>query len=74
MRVLAFRKRLYKYNIMRWKMAQYENEFSNFPKKLITKHNYKNVDEISAPLINQINTLRSQGFYAQAAQILQNNK
>lgn len=55
-------------------MAQYENEFSNFPKKLITKHNYKNVDEISAPLINQINTLRSQGFYAQAAQILQNNK
>lgn len=55
-------------------MSQYENEFTNFPHKLITKHNFKNVDEISAPIINQINTLRSQGFYAQAAQIIQNNK
>lgn len=55
-------------------MAQYENEFTNFPNKLITKHNFKNVDEIAAPLINQINTLRSQKFYAQAAQIMQDNK
>lgn len=55
-------------------MAQYENEFTNFPHKLIIKHNYKNVDESVATLINQINTLRSQGLYAQAAQIVQNNK
>lgn len=55
-------------------MAQYENEFTNFPQKLITLHNYKNVDESVATLINQINTLRSQGLYAQAAQIVQNNK
>lgn len=55
-------------------MAQYENEFTNFPHKLITKHNYKNVDDIVAPLINQINALKSQGFYAQASKILQNNK
>lgn len=55
-------------------MAQYENEFTNFPQKLITKHNYKNVDESIATLINQINTLRSQGLHTQAAQIMQNNK
>lgn len=55
-------------------MAQYEKEFTNFPQKLITLHNYKNVDDSIAVLINQINTFRSQGLYAQAAQIEQNNK
>lgn len=55
-------------------MAQYENEFTNFPKKLIERHNYKNVDDTIAPLINQINALRSQGLYAQAATIIQTNK
>lgn len=55
-------------------MAQYENEFTNFPHKLITKHNFKNVDETVAVLFNQINTLRSQGLYSQAAKIVQDNK
>lgn len=54
-------------------MAQYENEFSNFPYKKITKHYFKNIDNNVATLISQINQLRSQGLYNQAASIIQNN-
>lgn len=55
-------------------MSQYENEFSNFPQKLITLHNFKDVDDNIAGIINQINTLRSQGLYNQASRIIENNK
>lgn len=54
-------------------MANYENEFSNFPVQKITKHNFKNVDDSIADMINQINSLRAQGLYDQAANIIQNN-
>lgn len=54
-------------------MAEYEREFSNFPEKKITLHDFKNVDDTIAPIINQINTLRTQGLYNQAARIIQNN-
>lgn len=54
-------------------MANYENEFSNFPVQKITQHNFKNVDDSIADVINQINTLRSQGLYDQAAQIIRNH-
>lgn len=55
-------------------MSEYENEFSQFPLKKITKHNFKNVDDTIASVINQINTLRSQGLYDQASRIIDNNK
>lgn len=55
-------------------MPEYENEFSQFPLKKITKHNFKNVDDNIAPVINQINILRSQGLYDQASRIIENNK
>lgn len=54
-------------------MANYENEFSNFPFQKITKHNFKNVNDNVASIINQINELRSQGLYDQAARVIQNN-
>ena len=54
-------------------MAKYEKEFSLFPEKKITLHNFKNVDDNIAPIINQINSLRSQGLYNQASRIIQNN-
>lgn len=54
-------------------MAEYSREFSNFPSKKITRHNFKNVDDNIAPIINQINTLREQGLYNQAARIVQDN-
>lgn len=54
-------------------MANYENEFSNFPFKKITKHNFKNVDDTVASIVNEINELRAQGLYNQAAEAIQNN-
>ncbi len=54
-------------------MAKYEREFSLFPEKKIIRHNFKNVDDNIAPIINQINTLRLQGSYNQASRIVQNN-
>lgn len=55
-------------------MSQYENEFSNFPNKLIIRHNFKNIDDNIASVINQINSLRSQGLYNQASRVIENNK
>lgn len=54
-------------------MSEYSREFSNFPSEKITKHNFKNVDDTIASIINQINSLRSQGLYNQASRIIQNN-
>lgn len=53
-------------------MSQYENEFSSFPKHLITRHNFKNIDNTIANLINQINSYRSQGAYIEAANLIRN--
>ena len=55
-------------------MTKYESEYSSFPNKKITKHNFADIDDDIAPVINQINALRSQGQYSQAAQLLQANK
>lgn len=54
-------------------MAEYSREFSSFPSKKITRHNFKNVDDNIAPIINQIKSLQLQGLYNQAARILQDN-
>ena len=55
-------------------MASFEREFSNFPEKKITLHNFKNVDDNVASVINEINSLRAQGLYNQAQRIIENNK
>ena len=55
-------------------MSDFEREFSNFPEEKITKHNFINIDDDAASLINQINSLRSQGLYAKAASVIQDNK
>lgn len=54
--------------------AIYETEFSNFPEKKITLHNFKNVDDNLASIINEINNLRAQGLYNQAQRIIENNR
>lgn len=54
-------------------MAEFEREFSSFPEKKITRHDFRNVDDDIAPVINQINSLRTQGLYNQAACIIQQN-
>ena len=54
--------------------AKYETEFSNFPEKKMTLHNFRNVDDNIASVINEINSLRAQGLYNQAQRIIENNK
>lgn len=54
-------------------MSQYETEFSNFPQNLITLHNFQDVDDNIATVINEINTLRSQGLYNKASRIIEQN-
>ncbi len=54
-------------------MSKYENEFSNFPYQKITRHNFRNIDDNVAPIINQINALRTQCLYDKAAEIIQSN-
>ena len=54
-------------------MEIYENEFSSFPTRKITR-NFKNIDDNIASVINQINELRAQGLYNQASRIIDNNK
>ena len=51
----------------------FETEYSNFPKKKIKRHNFKNVDDTIAPMINKINALRSQNLFDQADRIIKNN-
>ena len=55
-------------------MSNFESEFSFFPKRKIIRHDFKNIDDNIAPVINQINDLRSQGLYNQASRIIENNK
>lgn len=54
-------------------MAEYSREFSSFPSKKITRHNFKNVDDNIASIINQIKSLQLQGLYNQAARVVQDN-
>lgn len=55
-------------------MSKYETEYSNFPSKKITKHHFLDVTDEIATIVNQINALRAQGQYSQAAQLIQKNK
>ena len=43
-------------------MGKFEQEFSNFPVQKITRHYFKNIDD-----------LRAQGLYSQAANLIQEN-
>lgn len=51
-----------------------ETEYSNFPTRKITKHDFTDIGDDTAAIVSQINTLRAQGQYSQAAQLLQANK
>lgn len=55
-------------------MSKFNTEYSNFPTQKITKHNFIDVNDDISSLVNQINMLRSQGQYGQAAQLIQANK
>ena len=55
-------------------MADYTHEFSNFPNEILTRHNFKDVDDSIASIVNQIKTLQANGEYDRAAEYIDMNK
>ncbi len=55
-------------------MADYTHEFSNFPDEILTRHNFKDVDDSVASIVNQIKELQAAGEYDRAAQYIDMNK
>ena len=55
-------------------MANYTNEYSKLPYQIMELHNYKDVDDSIAEIVNQIKSLQSQGLYNQANRLVENNK
>ena len=55
-------------------MKTNETEYSSFPTRKIAKHNFTDINDDTAAIVNQINALRAQGQYSQAAQLLLANK
>ena len=53
---------------------EYTHEYSQFPNKVMEKHNFKDADDSIANIINQIKDLKNQGLYNQASRILEQNK
>ena len=53
---------------------EYTHEYSQFPNKVMQRHNFKDADDSVANVINQINSLKNQGLYNQANRILEQNK
>ena len=55
-------------------MARYTNEYSKLPYQIMELHNYKDVDDNIAEIVNQIKNLQSQGLFNQANRLVENNK
>ena len=55
-------------------MANYTHEFSNFPNEILTRHEFKDVDDTIASIVNQIKELQAKGEYSRAAQYIDMNK
>lgn len=55
-------------------MANYTNEYSKLPYQIMELHNYKDVDDDIAEVVNKIKDLQSKGLYNQASRIVENNK
>lgn len=56
------------------KLIQATHEYSNFPDEVIQKHNFKDVDDKIASVINQIKELQVAGLYNQASRVIDQNR
>jgi hypothetical protein len=54
-------------------MAEYTHEYSQFPSQILELHNFKDVDDSVASLVNQIKNLQSAGNYAKASELVEAN-
>ncbi len=52
----------------------YTHEYSNFPNEILTRHNFLDASDTIGAIINQINTLKSQGEYSRAAAYIEAHK
>ena len=48
-------------------MSSYTHDYSNFPAQIMTRHEFRDADDSVASYINQINSLKAEGKYSQAA-------
>lgn len=55
-------------------MASYTNEYSQFPKQLMTLHQFMDVTDNIAALVDQIKSLQARGSYQHAARLIDLNK
>ena len=55
-------------------MAKYTNEYSKLPLQIMELHNFKDVDDSIADIVDQIKKLQSKGLYNQASRVVENNK
>ncbi len=55
-------------------MSDYTHEFSSFPDEILTRHNFKDVDDSIASIVNQIKILQANGEYDRAAEYIAANK
>lgn len=54
-------------------MASYTHDYSNYPERVISLANYKDVDETVAGIINTIQQYRAEGDYASASAAIREN-
>ena len=55
-------------------MASYTNEYSQFPRQLMTLHQFMDVTDHIADFVDRIKYLQSCGLYGQAAKLIEMNK
>lgn len=55
-------------------MASYTNEYSQLPRQLMSLHQFVDVTDDTAKLVDQIKSLQSHGLYDQAAKLIEMNR
>lgn len=53
--------------------SSYTNEYSNFPHSIILQHNFRNIDDSIASLVNEINNYKMQGNFEVASKLISEN-
>ena len=53
--------------------SSYTNEYSKFPYQIITRHNFMNIDDSIASLVNEINSYKMQGNFEVASKLISEN-
>lgn len=51
-------------------VINYTHDYSQFPNRFMDRHNFKDVNNDVASIINQVKELQAQGKYAEAANIV----